>query len=391
MSNEPRRRLGFTLVEMMVVLIVITLVSTIAVPSVARTIKSAAKAQSYNLMASMVRAARTTALRQRQFALLHHQVVDDEVVGNRSLHNKSYLAVMMAGGLKAATEEVQVTASMASGIWMSSSGDGGEFVYVNLDGSETSIGAVNIPVTVPAGDESEATYEVYIKWPDAALSSSAMCNGVPVRIGSETGYVDMTGAPGRWVRVRRFELSGNSATVVIDPTPGTRGAILVGAVRIIRVGRSTVFTGARGQVPMQMPSTFTAGEMTEMTVNATANTFLDSGVGIDKSAASDEIVADFTSFSILFNRHGMMARRVNGSPILFDEDSSFFQSGLGVWDIDVANDHGAGEDGVAAVAVFDYQEFTRQRGTGGSHVTYLNQNAQMVAPNQQTGQVYRPR
>ncbi len=93
MLNRQSRP-AFTLIEMLVVLSLLVLVSTMAIPSIVKIVKSNADAQAHNLMAGLIRSARTTAIRDGVYTIVHHQLADPASPSNKDAKGLSFAAVM---------------------------------------------------------------------------------------------------------------------------------------------------------------------------------------------------------------------------------------------------------------------------------------------------------
>ncbi len=70
---RPRRG-GFTLIEMLIVVSLIVLIATIALPSIVGMFAAGAEARAYNTLAAQVASARALAIKNATYALLHVQI-----------------------------------------------------------------------------------------------------------------------------------------------------------------------------------------------------------------------------------------------------------------------------------------------------------------------------
>ncbi|MBL7133291.1 MAG: hypothetical protein ISS78_04280, partial [Phycisphaerae bacterium] len=90
--EPPRRTVGFTLIELMVVLVLVMLISAIALPSVARIFDSGADAMAYNLISAQLESARMYALENGTPAGIHVQLADP--AENPDLEGVQYVTVI---------------------------------------------------------------------------------------------------------------------------------------------------------------------------------------------------------------------------------------------------------------------------------------------------------
>jgi len=74
-DSQPRAK-GFTLIELIVTISIITLIASIALPSVMGIFSAGADAQAYNLLAAQLRAARALAIENSTYAGVHVQMAD---------------------------------------------------------------------------------------------------------------------------------------------------------------------------------------------------------------------------------------------------------------------------------------------------------------------------
>jgi len=75
-SDTGRHAKAFTLIELIVTISIITLVASIAAPSVMGIFSAGADAQAYNLLAAQLRAARALAIENSTYAGVHVQMAD---------------------------------------------------------------------------------------------------------------------------------------------------------------------------------------------------------------------------------------------------------------------------------------------------------------------------
>jgi len=87
-------RRGFTLVELTVVLTLIALVATIAMPMVTKLLDANSYTQAYYLMSGQLRAARSTALMTDTYIAIHHQKITADNEANEGLEDRFFLAIM---------------------------------------------------------------------------------------------------------------------------------------------------------------------------------------------------------------------------------------------------------------------------------------------------------
>jgi len=78
-GRQERRRPGFTLMEMMVVIGLIALMATMALPSIIAMFNSGADAQAYNLISAQLTAARALAIEKSSYAGVHVQIADPDI------------------------------------------------------------------------------------------------------------------------------------------------------------------------------------------------------------------------------------------------------------------------------------------------------------------------
>jgi len=93
-KTRPGRgdRTGFTLVEMVVVIFLITLMAGVALPGIITLFSSGADSQAYNVLAAEITMARAMAIQYGMYAGVHVQLADKNA--NPSLENACYAAVM---------------------------------------------------------------------------------------------------------------------------------------------------------------------------------------------------------------------------------------------------------------------------------------------------------
>jgi len=83
---------GFTLVELLVVLAIISLVAAISLPSIVRIFTAGAEQQAYNVISSQLASARAYAVQNRTYAGVHYQLAHP--VLDPSLRNRCYSLVV---------------------------------------------------------------------------------------------------------------------------------------------------------------------------------------------------------------------------------------------------------------------------------------------------------
>jgi len=97
-KNAQRARRGFTLVEMMVVMGIIVLVCSMALPSIIRLFNAGSDAQAYNLLAAHLVAARALAIQNNAPAGVHVRMADNLTLlaTKPELANVCYMGVVQA-------------------------------------------------------------------------------------------------------------------------------------------------------------------------------------------------------------------------------------------------------------------------------------------------------
>ena len=84
---------AFTLVEMLVVILVISIVAAIAIPTAVGLFTAGADNQAYNMLSAQMTAARSYAIRNSTYTLVHVQVADPAAF-NGSMEDKTYMMLM---------------------------------------------------------------------------------------------------------------------------------------------------------------------------------------------------------------------------------------------------------------------------------------------------------
>jgi len=93
-AATARQTEGFTLVEMMVTIFIISLLAGIALPTIAALFGSGTEEQACNILSAQLRAARSVAIRNATYAGVHVQLADDSSKQNTGLLHVSFAAVV---------------------------------------------------------------------------------------------------------------------------------------------------------------------------------------------------------------------------------------------------------------------------------------------------------
>jgi len=89
---------GFTLAELLVVVGIIAIVASVALPSIATIFNAGADAQAFNLLSAQLSVARAEAVQGGTFAGVHVQLADPDLDRNEGLEDASFCAVMVYDG-----------------------------------------------------------------------------------------------------------------------------------------------------------------------------------------------------------------------------------------------------------------------------------------------------
>jgi len=93
-AATARQPEGFTLVEMMVTIFIISLLAGIALPTIAGLFGSGTEEQACNILSAQLRAARSVAIRNATYAGVHVQLADDGLEQNAGLKHVCFAAVV---------------------------------------------------------------------------------------------------------------------------------------------------------------------------------------------------------------------------------------------------------------------------------------------------------
>ncbi len=245
--KTPRR--AFTLVEMLVVLAIMALAATAAIPLINKAIDSNARVQGYNLMAALIKGARTTAIRTGRHAAVHHQRLDTTSELNQRQTNRTMAAILSEAGVEDMSLAIQVDSSEASqsGLWTSETSMtafGGEYL------SDGGGGASGKSVTFTPNLDQAAEYDVYLWWPNDVPDAAT---NVMVEIVSADGVdpmmINMNSLGNGWFWLGRWNFAAGTDGEVVIRSDGADGVVCADGVQFRRVMDMRVFGLAEGQIP----------------------------------------------------------------------------------------------------------------------------------------------
>lgn len=390
-------RPGFTLVEMAIVLGLVVLVATMALPTMMKLIDTNASAQAFNIMAAHLRAARATAIANDGYGGLHHQKVDHTSPGNENLRDHFFMAVLYQSEEETLTQRV-LHADDAStqffGDWFVSPATDitGAGQYDNL-GVNNSANYVIYNVEGLPHLDGIVAYKVYMRWGGPA-------SGENIRVevqhygGTTPVTVHQTGASRKWVLLGEFPFGKGSYDLTVN-TEGASGTVVMGSFLLATSLGLNSFGAAAGQAIKDLPGSMAFGELKkpqsgDPTFEPDSNTF-GPGVYDGGSYSPENAHGDFTSFTVVFDARGSLASLPNGdnvalSPAMISPPTAeITDEDNWLWDRDVANGtSGNGEPGARMLGMFNYAKFRAARGGG---IDYLNRNARIMAINVHTGEL----
>lgn len=426
MGNKSRLicRRGLTLVEMTIVLGLVIMVATTAMPSIMKIVDANAYAQAENLMAAQLRGARATAVFNRLYAGVHHQRIDATAPGSERLKDRFVVAVLTEGEETYNSKSIYADGDpihVSGAGWDEESGATDSDAHQQFDNYDNTTGTWNTSATLSftmSGDElphasGKADYKVYMRWgrwnsdgsgenddPEWKMSSNA-----PVTVShamddsgqiSHTILVDQTLASRRWVLLGEFPFTKEGVAKVTVRANGTDGTVVVGGVLLATNSGLNAFAMATGQSLKRVPGSMAFGELTTSgfggtpgTYNGTTNSFAS---GVFDGGAYDPVNEqsnDFTSFSVVFSPHGMLSSLPNGQRVLLS--NTLVEGSKRLWDKTVANKIDAqgttwGEPGASVITMFNYAKFRTARDDG---VSFLNKTARLIPVNVHMGELIR--
>jgi len=124
-----------------------------------------------------------------------------------------------------------------------------------------------------------------------------------------------------------------------------------------------------GEQPQEVPGSMAFGQIDSTSVS-----------GSNYSISSDTALANFTTFTILFNPDGEITKTAAGSNIQFLSNSALFDGASSIWNVPTA------EQGATCVTMFNYLTL-KSKGSSGYN-TYLNETGQFIAANVYTGRLF---
>lgn len=137
-TTRPRRG-GFTLIEMLIVVSLIVLIATIALPSIVGMFAAGAEARAYNTLAAQVASARALAIKNATYALLHVQIGEDGACWSAVFEYRydepddRYYFVSVDGYRPRAFAGATAFGGISGTFVIDDDGDGAADEYTNLD------------------------------------------------------------------------------------------------------------------------------------------------------------------------------------------------------------------------------------------------------------------
>ncbi|HDZ21291.1 hypothetical protein LCGC14_0181500 [marine sediment metagenome] len=424
MGNKSRliRQRGLTLVEMTIVLGLVIMVATAAMPSIMKIVDANAYAQAENLMAAQLRGARATAVFNQLYSGVHHQRIDTTARGNERLKDRFVVAVLTEG------EETYDSRSIFADVdplhvsgagWDEESGATDTDGHMQFDNYDNTTGTWNTSATLTFTMPGEqlphasgiAEYKVYMRWGRWESDGSGetddpewkMATNTPVTVSHvrddsgqsvHTILVDQTIASRRWVLLGEFPFNKEGVAKVAVRANGANGTVVVGGVLLATNSGLNAFAMATGQSLKRIPGSMAFGELvtsgfggTAGTFNGTTNSF---SSGVFDGGAYDPVNEqsnDFTSFSVVFSPHGMLTSLPNGQKVLLS--NTLVAGSKRLWNKAVANKMDAqgvtwGEPGVSVITMFNYAKFRSARDDG---ISFLNKTARLISVNVHMGEL----
>jgi len=409
--SSKRCRAGFTLVEMTVVILLVILVASMAMPIVGAIIDMNAYGQAHTLMTAELRATRGSAMMSQMFVGLHHQRVDHDVLvttqtgktyrPNAHLKDRFMLGKVkpsVEGGfrLDAENEKVglvggwtqndkiydKITQSLINQYYATNKGDK---VVIDLSNAVLHTGGTRrYAVVVRWGNWEEWPSGIDRMDPQARVTVHHAID--PVTDESKTEIdLDQSLTSREWVTLGTFPFDPNTGQVEIECSG--KGALTFGSIYL----SYQMFIADSG-VARSVPQGMAFGELNTETyvfgADPTQEEFTESVFDGGSWGAGNES-HNFATFTVMFSPEGKLVRRPFGQSIVFATGSAMFKTMMEkapLWDPDVANNEGGGEDGASLLTLFSYADFKRAKAGG---LGYLKKNAGMLPINIQIGELMR--